>query len=51
MGIIKDLANSEGLALEFAKSAYDMYHELIEQGKNNHDIAAVLEIIEQRSNK
>ena len=51
MGIIKDLANSEGLALEFAKSAHDMYHELIEQGKNNHDIAAVLEIIEQRSNK
>ncbi|GIT58630.1 MAG: hypothetical protein Ct9H300mP19_05780 [Dehalococcoidia bacterium] len=50
MGIIKQLASDEGLALDLAVQVQRMFAEMIAQGKNEHDIAAVLEIIEERSN-
>ena len=50
MGIIKQLATDEGLALDLAVQVQRMFAEMIAQGKNEHDIAAVLEIIEERSN-
>tara|TARA_B100000809_G_C15135050_1_gene530172 strand:- start:3180 stop:4022 length:843 start_codon:yes stop_codon:yes gene_type:complete len=49
MGIIKQLASDEGLALDLAVQVQRMFAEMIAQGKNEHDIAAVLEIIEERS--
>jgi 3-hydroxyisobutyrate dehydrogenase-like beta-hydroxyacid dehydrogenase len=49
MGIIKQLANDEGLALDLAIQVQRMFAEMIARGKNEHDIAAVLEIIEERS--
>jgi len=49
MGIIKQLATDEGLSLELALKSYEMFHTMLEQGNNEHDIAAVLEIIEERS--
>ena len=49
MGIIKDLARDEGLSLELALKSYEMFHHMIEQGNTEHDIAGVLEIIEERS--
>jgi 3-hydroxyisobutyrate dehydrogenase-like beta-hydroxyacid dehydrogenase len=49
MGIIKQLARDEGLALDLAVQVQRMFAEMIAQGKNEHDIAAVLEIIEERS--
>ncbi len=49
MSIIVDFAKSEGLALELAEHSYGLYKELIEQNKQDHDIAAVLEIVEKRS--
>ena len=49
MGIIKQLASDEGLALDLAILVQRMFAEMIAQGKNEHDIAAVLEIIEERS--
>ncbi|MDA1280874.1 MAG: NAD(P)-dependent oxidoreductase [Chloroflexi bacterium] len=49
MGIIKDFAAAEGLSLELALKAQEMFHAMMLKGKNNHDIAAVLEIIEERS--
>jgi 3-hydroxyisobutyrate dehydrogenase-like beta-hydroxyacid dehydrogenase len=50
MGIIKQLATDEGLSLELALKSYEMFHTMLEQGNNEHDIAGVLEIIEERSN-
>ena len=49
MGIIKQLAAEEGLSLELALKSYEMFHTMVEQGNREHDIAAVLEIIEERS--
>ena len=49
MGIIKQLAAGEGLSLELALKSYAMFHTMVEQGNREHDIAAVLEIIEERS--
>ena len=49
MSIIKQLASDEGLALDLAVQVQRMFAEMIAQGKNEHDIAAVLEIIEERS--
>jgi 3-hydroxyisobutyrate dehydrogenase-like beta-hydroxyacid dehydrogenase len=49
MSIIKQLASNEGLSLELALKSQEMFHTMMEQGNNEHDIAAVLEIIEQRS--
>lgn len=49
MGIIKDLAASEGLALELTLKSQEMFHHMIEQGNLEYDIAGVLEIIEERS--
>lgn len=49
MGIIKQLAADEGLSLELALKSYAMFHTMLEQGNREHDIAAVLEIIEERS--
>ena len=50
MGIIKQLATDEGLSLELALKSYEMFHTMLEQGNNEHDIAGVIEIIEERSN-
>jgi 3-hydroxyisobutyrate dehydrogenase-like beta-hydroxyacid dehydrogenase len=50
MGIIKQFATDEGLSLELALKSYEMFHTMLEQGNKEHDIAAVLEIIEERSN-
>ena len=49
LSIISDLAASEGLALELALKAYDMFHAMMEKGWEENDIAGVLEIIEDRS--
>ena len=49
LGIIKQFAEAEGLALDLALKSQDMFHTLMEQGKPDYDIAGVLEIIEQRS--
>jgi len=50
LGIIKQLAADEGLSLELALKSYEMFHTMLEQGNKEHDIAGVLEIIEERSN-
>jgi len=47
--IVKDLAQAEGLALELAITSQRMFHDMMNQGKQGYDIAAVIELIEQRS--
>ena len=49
LGIIKDLAESEGLALDLALKAQEMFGSLMKEGKPDYDIAGVLELIEKRS--
>ena len=49
MGIIRDLAASEGLSLELALKAQDMFHAMMENDEGENDIAGVLEVIEARS--
>ena len=49
LGIIKDLAESEGLALNLALEAQAMYGQMMSQGEGENDIAGVLEVIEGRS--
>lgn len=49
LGIIKALAQSEGLALDLALRSQEMFATLMKQGKPDYDIAGVLEIIEERS--
>ncbi len=49
LGIIDKLAESEHLALSMAKNAFEMYDIMMNQGKNEHDISGVLELIEERS--
>lgn len=49
MGIISDLAAAEGLSLELALKSYELFHEMVEKGWGENDIAGVLEIIEGRS--
>ena len=49
LGIIKDLAADEGLSLELALKSYEMFHHMMEQKNTEHDIAGVLEVIEERS--
>ncbi len=49
LGIIKDLAGDEGLSLDLVLKSQEMFHHMIEQGNLNHDIAGVLEVIEERS--
>lgn len=51
MSIIVEFAKSEGLALELAEHSYRMYAELMSQDKQDYDIAAVLEVVEERSGK
>jgi len=51
LGIIRDLASAEGLSLELALKSQEMFHHMIEQGNTEHDIAGVLEVIEERSKK
>jgi 3-hydroxyisobutyrate dehydrogenase-like beta-hydroxyacid dehydrogenase len=51
LGIIRDLALDEGLSLELTLKSYEMFHYMIEQGNTEHDIAGVLEVIEERSGK
>jgi 3-hydroxyisobutyrate dehydrogenase-like beta-hydroxyacid dehydrogenase len=47
--IIKQLANDESLSLELTLNAQRMYDSMMESGKNENDIAAVIELIEERS--
>jgi 3-hydroxyisobutyrate dehydrogenase-like beta-hydroxyacid dehydrogenase len=49
LGIIGQLAEGEGLSLEMATKALEMYQTMMDQGKNEHDIAGVLELVEERS--
>ena len=49
MGIISDLAAAEGLSLELALKSYELFHEMVEKGWGENDIAGVLEVIEGRS--
>jgi 3-hydroxyisobutyrate dehydrogenase-like beta-hydroxyacid dehydrogenase len=50
LAIIKQLATDEGLSLELTMKSYEMFHTMLEQGNKEHDIAGVLEIVEERSN-
>ena len=47
--IVVDLANGEGLSLELALKSEEMFQSMMDQGKQEHDISAVLEVIEERS--
>ncbi|MBN4064174.1 NAD(P)-dependent oxidoreductase [Dehalococcoides mccartyi] len=49
LGIIDQLAKTEGLSLEMASKAFEMYDTMMNQGKNEHDISGVLELVEERS--
>jgi 3-hydroxyisobutyrate dehydrogenase/2-hydroxy-3-oxopropionate reductase len=49
LGIIKDLAENEGLSLELASKSYELFHEMMDKGWDENDIAGVLEVIEARS--
>ena len=49
LGIIKDLANSEGLSLELAIKSEELFHTMMENEWDENDIAGVLEVIEARS--
>lgn len=49
LGIIGQLAEGDGLSLEMASKALEMYQTMMDQGKNEHDISGVLELIEERS--
>ena len=49
LGIIKDLAQSEGLSLELALKAQEMFGSMMSNGQGENDIAGVLEVIEGRS--
>ena len=49
LGIIGQLAEGEGLSLELATKALEMYQTMMDQGKNEHDISGVLELVEERS--
>ena len=49
LGIIKNLAQDEGLSLELALKSYDLFHEMMLNGWEDNDIAGVLEVIEARS--
>ncbi|MCZ6539644.1 MAG: NAD(P)-dependent oxidoreductase [Chloroflexi bacterium] len=51
LGIIRDLASDEGLSLERVLKSQEMFHHMMEQGNTEHDIAGVLEVIEERSGK
>jgi 3-hydroxyisobutyrate dehydrogenase-like beta-hydroxyacid dehydrogenase len=49
LSIIKQLAGDEGLSLQLTTMSQDMYDAMMEQGKSEFDIAAILELIEERS--
>jgi 3-hydroxyisobutyrate dehydrogenase-like beta-hydroxyacid dehydrogenase len=49
LSIIKQLAIDEGLSLQLTKMSQEMYDTMMQQGKNELDIAAILELIEERS--
>ncbi len=49
LGIVEELAISEGLSLELTLKSQEMFHSMMELGNNEHDIAGVIEIIEERS--
>ncbi len=51
LNIILEFAKSEGLALELTRNAHGMFAEMMAQDHSEYDVAAVLEIIEQRSGK
>lgn len=50
LGIIRDLAQAEGLSLALALQAQEMFNSMMSQGQSENDIAGVLEVIESRSN-
>jgi 3-hydroxyisobutyrate dehydrogenase-like beta-hydroxyacid dehydrogenase len=49
LGIIDQLAQTEGISLELAAKAFEMYQTMMDQGKNEYDISGVLELVEERS--
>ena len=49
LSIIKAFADDEGLSLELASKSYELFHEMMENGWDENDIAGVLEVIEARS--
>jgi len=49
LSIIKQLAIDEGLSLQLTKMSQEMYDTMMQQGKNELDIVAILELIEERS--
>lgn len=49
MSIIMEFAKSEGLALDLGEHSYGMFAALMSEGKQDHDIAAVIEVVEKRS--
>jgi 3-hydroxyisobutyrate dehydrogenase-like beta-hydroxyacid dehydrogenase len=51
LGIIDQLAQTEGISLELAAKAFEMFQTMMGQGKNEHDISGVLELVEERSKK
>ncbi len=49
LGIIRDLAQAEGLSLELALKSQELFHQMMDDDQGENDIAGVLEIIESRS--
>ena len=49
LGIIRNLSEDEGLSLLLALTAEKMFKKLMDDGKPDHDIAGVIEIIEDMS--
>lgn len=51
LSIIGEFAKAEGLSFGLADYAHKMFAELVAEGKSEHDIAGVIEIVEKRSDK
>lgn len=49
--IIVDYAKSAGLKLDLLTTSSELFSEMMEQGNQEHDIAGVIEVIEQHSKK
>ena len=47
--IVKNLAKTEGLELEHAIKSQRMFHTMMNQGRQENDIAGVIELIEEQS--
>ena len=51
LGIIKDLASTEGLALTLGLKSQELFKKMMDDDKPDHDIAGVLEVVEDMSAK